>query len=176
MPSRASRWDRNADRRRPALPLASTPRRARERGLVAVVQRAVRFAAQPLQLVGIAQHAPRRLQLLVLAGTQASPVPVRRAETSADRAARPVRARPSDTRRARTAGGCQSRNAAATTAARGRQSRKLVEDEQVALRIEQRLMFVLAVELDERRRSDPSSAAAVTSASFDERAAAPLAM
>ena len=46
---------------------------ARQRRLVAVVQRRVASAAQPLQLLGVREHVPRRGQFVVFAGTQRGP-------------------------------------------------------------------------------------------------------
>ena len=122
----------------------------RQRGRVAVIERGVRVGAEPLQLVGAAQHAARRLELLVLAGAklrardfchlkfeQIEPrgffalVHVKRVQLE-------LQLFPRAERGAHVGACC-------------RKARELIEHEEVALRIEQRLVFVLPVQLDERR-------------------------
>ena len=126
----------------------------------------VGVGAQPLQLVGVGEHLPRRGQLLVLAGAAARRDRSPRAGTrGTPRATAFSRSSGRAAARARRARCCQrgegrgDRRRARRQRRRTRRARSRCADG-----IEQQLMLVLAVQIDERRRTDSRSAALVASA------------
>ena len=125
----------------------------------------VRVGAQALQPVGVGEDLPRRRELLVFAGLRRRRVDLGELERQ-ELGARGLLAL------ARRAAG--SRSVASPLPARERRRRRaarsasrpgeLVEQVEVRGRIEQDLVLVLAVQIDERRRTGRAARALVTSA------------
>src|SRR5918994_4687253 len=132
--------------------LANTlPDRAklRERRLIAVVKRGIRLRAEALQLVGATQHASRGFELIVFSGAQLRVVKLADLEFEQIDARCffalvhlkrvEFRLQPLPLAKCR-----------AHLRAQPGESCKLVQDTEMALRIEQRLMLMLAMELHQR--------------------------